>query len=86
MLINMGINYFIFISAVLFFAGMFKLLFANKRIELLASLGIMFAASLINLSVSGSAVSFNPEVQILLFVLLFFTAVYLYIGFIILKD
>jgi NADH:ubiquinone oxidoreductase subunit K len=82
----MGINYFIFISAVLFFAGMFKLLFANKRKELLASLGIMFTASLIILSASGGAIKFNPEVQILLFVLLFFAAVYLYIGFIILKD
>jgi len=62
-----GINYYIFISALVFGLGLYTLLTAKEAIRVIIALVMLFSASLINIAAFSSFWGFNPEGQIIMF-------------------
>lgn len=64
-----GINHYIFISVVTFGAGLFVLLTAKESIRVLIGLSMLFSASIINIAAFSGFWNFNPEGQIIIFII-----------------
>jgi len=62
-----GINYYIFVSALVFGLGLYTLLTAKESIRVIIALVMLFSASLINIAAFSSFWGFNPEGQIIMF-------------------
>ena len=62
-----GINYYIFISALVFGLGLYTLLIAKDAIRVLIAFVMLFSASIINIAAFSSFWGFNPEGQIIMF-------------------
>ncbi|MCC6865721.1 MAG: hypothetical protein IT280_06120 [Ignavibacteria bacterium] len=65
----MGINYFIFVSAVLFGIGLITVVSAKGGIRNLTGILLMFFSCIINLAAIGGFWGFNPESRILIFLI-----------------
>jgi len=66
-LISEGINFYIFISAFIFAAGLYVLLSSKNTIRIISGITMLFSASLINIAAISGVSVFNPEGQILLY-------------------
>ncbi|HMQ80748.1 MAG TPA: NADH-quinone oxidoreductase subunit K [Ignavibacteria bacterium] len=62
-----GINYYIFISALVFGLGLYTLLTAKEAIRVIIALVMLFSASLINIAAFSGFWGFNPEGQLIMF-------------------
>jgi NADH-quinone oxidoreductase subunit K len=62
-----GINYYIFVSAIVFGLGLYTLLTSKEAIRVIIALTMLFSASLINIAAFSSFWGFNSEGQIILF-------------------
>lgn len=62
-----GINHFIFISAVLFGIGLFILLSSKEAVRVILGLSILFSASILNIAAFSGFWNFNPEGQIIIY-------------------
>ena len=62
-----GINFYIFVSAIVFGFGLYTLLTAKGTIRTVIAVFMLFSASLINLAAFSSFWGFNPEGQIIMF-------------------
>lgn len=63
-----GINYYIFVSAIVLGLGLYTLLTAKEAIRVIIALVMLFSASLINIAAFSSFWGFNPEGQIIIFI------------------
>jgi len=66
-LISEGINFYIFISAIVFAAGLYILLSSKNSVRIITGITMLFSASLINIAAISGVSVFNPEGQILLY-------------------
>lgn len=64
-----GINHFIFISAVLFGLGLYSIIANRNFIKILFGIILIFTASFINFTAFSNFKWFNPEGQIIIFIL-----------------
>lgn len=64
----MGINYYIFVSAIVFGMGLYTLLTAKEAIRLTVALFMLFSASFINIAAFSSFWGYNPEGQLIMFI------------------
>ena len=62
-----GINFYIFISAFVFAAGLYVLLSSKNSIRIITGITMLFSASLVNIAAISGVNTFNPEGQILLY-------------------
>ncbi|HWA06669.1 MAG TPA: NADH-quinone oxidoreductase subunit K [Ignavibacteria bacterium] len=63
-----GINFYIFVSSMIFGFGLFTLITAKEAIRATIALVMLFSASLINIAAFSSFWGFNPEGQIIMFI------------------
>jgi len=70
-LISEGINFYIFISAIVFAAGLYILLSSKNSVRIITGITMLFSASLINIAAISSVSVFNPEGQVLLYLVSF---------------
>ncbi len=63
-----GINFYIFVSSMIFGFGLFTLITAKEAIRVTIALVMLFSASLINIAAFSSFWGFNPEGQIIMFI------------------
>ena len=63
-----GINHFIFISAVIFGIGLLVVLTAKEAVRVIIGLTFLFSASILNISAFSGFWNFNPEGQIIIFI------------------
>ncbi|MBE2225754.1 MAG: hypothetical protein IAE93_00355 [Ignavibacteria bacterium] len=66
-----GINFYIFVSAIVFAAGLYVLLSSKNSIRIITGITMMFSASLINIAAIAGVDAFNAEGQILLYLVSF---------------
>ena len=64
-----GINHFIFISAVLFGIGLYILLSSKEAVRVILGLSLLFSASILNIATFSGFWNFNPEGQIIIFMI-----------------
>jgi NADH-quinone oxidoreductase subunit K len=64
-----GINHFIFISALLFGIGLYILLSGKEAVRVILGLSILFSASILNIAAFSGFWNFNPEGQIIIFII-----------------
>ncbi len=64
-----GINHFIFISALLFGIGLYVLLTAKEAVRVIIGLSMLFTSSILNIAAFAGFWNFNPESQIIIFVI-----------------
>jgi len=62
-----GINFYIFFSAIVLAAGLYVLLSSRNSIRIITGITMLFSASLINIAAISGVNVFNPEGQILLY-------------------
>lgn len=62
-----GINYYIFISAIVFGLGLYTLLSSKEALRVIIALVMLFSSSIINIAAFSSFWGFNPEGQIMIF-------------------
>lgn len=68
-MISEGINFYIFISAIVFAAGLYVILSSKNSVRILAGILLLFSGSLINIAAISGAGFFNPEGQIILYLI-----------------
>lgn len=66
---EVGINHFILLSAILLGLGIYLAVSSKHKVKIVTGIAILFTASLINLAAFSGVKNFNPEGQIILFVI-----------------
>ena len=68
-MISEGINFYIFISAIVFASGMYVLLSSKNSVRILTGLLLLFSGSFINIAAISFTGLFSPEGQIILYLI-----------------
>jgi NADH-quinone oxidoreductase subunit K len=64
---EIGINHFIFISALLFGLGLYTVITNRNLIKTMLGISLLFSASLLNIAAFSGSVNFDPEGQLILY-------------------
>lgn len=64
---EIGINHFIFISALLFGLGLYTVIANRNLIKIMLGISLLFSASLLNIAAFSGFRNFNPEGQLILY-------------------
>lgn len=75
-----GINHYILLSAILFGFGIYTVIAHKNIVRVLIGITMIFAASMINFAAFSGFRSFNPEGQIIIYILSAICLIVLFVG------